>query len=74
MAKASRKHFGPGAQGKHTGTGAMTDVQVDKIPDSGVLSNRDKSQHDKARGLDGKEIESEELRDHAMNHLDDGKV
>ena len=52
----------------------MTDVEVDKIPDSGVLSNRDKSQHDKARGLDGKEVESEELRDHAMNHLDDGKV
>jgi len=39
-----------------------------------VLSNRDKSQHDKARGLDEKGTESEELRDHAGNRLDDGKV
>jgi len=74
MAKASRKHFGKGAQGKQTGTGAMTDVEVEKIPDSGVLSNRDKSQHDKDRGLDGKDTETEELRDHAMNRLDDGKL
>lgn len=37
-----------------------------------MLSNRDKSQHDKDRGLDGRE--TEELRDHAMNQLDDGKV
>jgi hypothetical protein len=72
MAKASRKHFGKGAHGK--GAGAMTDVGVEKIPDSGVLSNRDKSRHVKDRGLDGKETETEELRDHAMNRLDDGKV
>jgi hypothetical protein len=38
-----------------------------------VLSNRDKSRHDKDRGLDGKETETEELRDHAMNGLDDRK-
>jgi len=38
------------------------------------LSNRDKSQHDKERGLGGKETESGELRDHAMNRLDDGKL
>ncbi len=74
MAKASRKHFGAGAHGKGDGTGAMTDVEVGKIPDSGVLSNRDKSQHDKDRGLDEKGTESEELRDHDMNRLDDGKV
>jgi len=74
MAHASRKHFGPGSQGKHAGNGAMTDVEIEKIPDAGVLSNRDKSQHDKERGLDSKEIETEEVRDHAMNRLDDGKV
>lgn len=74
MAKASRKHFGPGARGKGAGAGAMTDVEVEKIPDSGVLSNRDKSQHDKERGLDEKGVETDELRDHAMNRLDDGKV
>jgi hypothetical protein len=43
MAKASRKKMGPGAHGKHAGTGAMTDVDAEKIPDAGVLSNRDKS-------------------------------
>ena len=74
MAKASHKHFGAGAQGKRDGTGAMTDVEVNKIPDAGVLSNRDKSQHDKDRGLDEKGAENEELRDHAANRLDDGKV
>ena len=58
MAKASRKHFGPGRAGQtHGNGGPTTHVQVERIPNSGVLSNRDKSQHDKARGLDGKEIE-----------------
>ena len=74
MAHASRKAIGPGSQGKHTGSGAMTDVEVEKLPDSGVLSNRDKSRHDKERGLDGKDTETEELRDHAMNRFDDGMV
>ena len=74
MAKASRKHFGAGAHGKGAGAGAMTDIEVGKVPDSGILSNRDKSQHDKDRGLDEKGTENEELRDHAMNRLDDGKV
>jgi hypothetical protein len=36
----------------------MTELEVEKIPDSGVLSNRDKSRHDKDRGLDGKETET----------------
>lgn len=74
MAKASRKHFGKGEHGKGAGTGAMTDAEVEKIPDSGVLSNRNKSRHDKERGLDEKGTENEGLRDHDMNRLDDGKV
>jgi len=74
MAKASRKKMGAGAQGKHAGVGAMTDVDIGKIPDAGVLSNRDKSQHDKERGLDGKDAKSEELRDHRMNRIHDGRV
>ena len=52
----------------------MSAVEVEKVPDSGVLSNRDKSQHDKDRRLDEKGTESEELRNHSMNRLDDGKV
>jgi hypothetical protein len=34
MAKASRKRFGPGARSKHAGAGALTDVEVDKVPGS----------------------------------------
>ena len=56
MAKASRKKMGAGAQGKHAGAGTMTDVDIGTIPDAGVLSNRDKSQHEKERGLDGKDV------------------
>jgi hypothetical protein len=31
MADASKKHFGPGSQGKRDGSGAETDVPVEKI-------------------------------------------
>jgi hypothetical protein len=51
MVKASRKHFGAGAHGKGAGAGAMTDIEVGKVPDSGILSNQDKSQHDKDRSF-----------------------
>lgn len=74
MAKASRHNIGPGAQGKGAGVGAMTDVDLSKIPESGILSNRDKSRHTDGRGLDGKEIQNEQLQDHEMNHNDDGKA
>ena len=36
-----------------------------------VLSNRDKSQHSAARGIDGKEIQSEQWQDHADNRFED---
>ena len=32
------KHFGRGTQPKGTGTGAMTDIDKDKIGDNAVLS------------------------------------
>jgi hypothetical protein len=65
MANASKKHFGPGAQGKHSGTGANSDIEKEKIGDNMVLSNRDKSQHSEGRGLDGKEIQTEQFQEHA---------
>ena len=74
MANANHHKIGSGTQGKGAGVGAMTDVDLEKIPDSGILSNRDKSQHPSDRGLDGKGTQTDELRDHAMNHMDDGKV
>ena len=67
MANAGHKHFGPGAQGKGDGTGAMTTIETEVIPDNMVLSNRDKAQHSETRGLDGKAVATEQMRDHASN-------
>jgi hypothetical protein len=65
MAHASRKHFGPGAQGKGDGTGAMSTIDTTEIPDNIVLSNRDKAQHSDDRGLDSRILQTVQMRDHA---------
>jgi hypothetical protein len=67
MAHASRKHFGPGAQGKGDGTGAMTDLDPEDIPENIVLSNRDKAQHSDERGLDSKAVQTEQLQDNSVS-------
>ncbi|MBP1804851.1 hypothetical protein [Rubellimicrobium aerolatum] len=67
MAHASRKHFGPGAQGKGDGTGAMTTIDTADIPDNMILSNRDKAQHSDQRGLDSKAVQTDQYRDHSAN-------
>jgi len=69
MAHASRKHIGPGARGKGAGTGGTTDIDKDKIQENMVLSNRDKSQHSDERGMDSREIQTEQLQDHAANRF-----
>lgn len=71
MAHASSKNMGPGAQGKGSGTGAMTDIDKDILPENMVLSNRDKAQHTRERGQDSKSIQTEQFHDHEANHLDD---
>jgi hypothetical protein len=71
MAKGGKKQVSAGAQAKGAGTGANTDVAKAKIGDNMVLSNRDKSQHSDQRGMDSRNIQSEQLRDHAANRLDD---
>lgn len=71
MANASRNSIGPGAQGKQSGTGAMTDLPEGILPENMVLSNRDKSRHGDERGLDGKHVQTEQYQDHAGNRLDD---
>jgi hypothetical protein len=71
MAHASRKHFGPGSQGKGDGTGAMTDLNPEDIPENIVLSNRDKAQHSDERGLDSKAVLTDQLVDHAANRTPD---
>ena len=60
MAKADRKHVSLGAQGKGSGEGAMTDFQPEVVPENTILSNRDKQQHTKERGLDSKKVQSEQ--------------
>lgn len=69
MAHASRKHIGEGSQGKGDGSGAMTHMDLDKVGPNDILSNRDKSLHSDARGLDGKAIKSEQYQDHAANRI-----
>jgi hypothetical protein len=50
MANASKRHAGPGTQGKSSGTGAMTELPEGVLEENMVLSNRDKSQHSDGRG------------------------
>jgi hypothetical protein len=69
MARASKKHIGPGAQGKNSGGGSASEIAKEKLPENMILSNRDKSRHPHQRGRDGKEIQTEQYQDHAANRL-----
>lgn len=69
MPNADRKHFRGGMQGKGDGTGAMSEVDPADLPENIVLSNRDKAQHTRERGLDGKSVQTEQYHDHASNRL-----
>jgi hypothetical protein len=72
MANASRNHMGAGAQGKHAGNGAMTDLPADLVEENMVLSNRDKAQHSAERGLDGKATQVEQFQDTSANRGERG--
>ena len=63
MANASKNHIGPGSQGKHSGTGAMTDLPEGLVEDNMVLSNRDKKQHSHERGLDSRAVQNEQRQE-----------
>ena len=63
MAQANKKHIGAGSRGKRTGTGAKTMMPAERVGQNEVLSNRDKAQHTKARGLDSKAVQSEQDQD-----------
>ena len=71
MANASKKHFGAGARGKSSGEGAMTTTPEGMLQENAVLSNRDKAAHSQARGMDGKQIKTEQHHDHAANRIPD---
>ncbi|PWE53928.1 hypothetical protein DEM27_23745 [Metarhizobium album] len=63
MANADRKHIGAGATSKGDGSGAMTSANNAEIPENMVLSNRDKAQHSKERGLDSKAVQAEQRQE-----------
>lgn len=65
--KGDGKHMGKGSHGKGDGSGAMTELPDDILPENMVLSNRDKAQHSNERGLDSKFIQTEQYQDHAAN-------
>jgi len=67
MAHASKKHFGEGSQGKKDGSGAMTRLDHSMVGENDVLSNRDKTRHGTARGMDGNALKSDQYQDHAAN-------
>jgi len=69
MANASRSHMGEGSQGKKSGAGAMTHLDLDKIGENDVLSNRDKAQQSRQRGHDGKATKSDQYQDHVANRM-----
>ncbi|WP_370875332.1 hypothetical protein [Methylobacterium amylolyticum] len=70
MAKADKHHMGPGGHGKGSGSGAMTELPEGVLGENDVLSNRDKSRHGDARGLDGKAVQTDQYQDHAANRQD----
>jgi hypothetical protein len=73
MAKADSKSFGAGVQGKGDGTGALTELQDEKVRKNQILSNRDKKQMSTdARGLDTRAVQTEEYKDHSGNRRRDG--
>jgi hypothetical protein len=63
--------MGPGAQGKGDGSGAMTEVAKEDLPENAVLSNRDKKLHSTERGLDSKQVQNEQFQDQPANRLKD---
>jgi hypothetical protein len=64
MAQASKKKMGVGSQGKADGSGAMTVLAEGVLPENMVLSNRDKALHSGERGLDNRQMQTEQFHDH----------
>ena len=65
MAKADKKHIGPGARGKGDGSGGLSGDA--KIAENKVLSNRDKALHSDERGQDSKWVQTEQRHDSELH-------
>jgi hypothetical protein len=72
MAHASKKTIGKGSQGKKDGSGAMTVLAEGVLPENVVLSNRDKAAHTGDRGLDSRQVQTEQFHDHVGARRDFG--
>jgi hypothetical protein len=64
MAHASKTHFDEGRRGKKSGGGASMHIDLEKISENDILSNRDKSRH-----FDGNTVKSKQYQDYAANRL-----
>lgn len=53
--------------GQSSGTGAMTELEDEKVRKNDILSNRDKAQRLPNQGLDGKGVEIDEYKDVPSN-------
>jgi hypothetical protein len=62
--------------GQTSGTGAMTELEDEKVRKDDILSNRDKAQRLPGQSLDGKGVEIDEYKDNPSNRRpssDDGQ-
>ena len=57
----------PMSAGQNNGTGAMTDLEDEKVRKNAILSNRDKAQRPPGQSLDGKGVQIDEYKDNPAN-------
>jgi hypothetical protein len=55
------------AGGQSSGTGAMTELEDEKVRKDDILSNRDKSQRRPGQSLDSKGVQVDEYKDTPAN-------
>ncbi len=67
MAHAGKKQFSRGSKGRGDASGAATTLEEGKVGENAVLSNRDKAQHSRERGLDSRDVQTEQYHDHVSN-------
>ncbi len=53
--------------GQRSGTGALTELEDEKVRKNDILSNRQKAQRKPGRGLDGKGVQVDEYKDNPAN-------
>jgi len=59
--------------GQKSGTGAMTELQDEKVEKDTILTTRDKAQREAGRGLDGKGVQIDEYKDIVTNQRPEKK-